>query len=87
MGFSDAGFVAENAEAMDTARGMGQWFNTEAELLDSIELLLKGPSSRTAISRHRGTPTPRQPLLADKGKKMAPKMQRWHSSARVSDSA
>lgn len=39
----DAGFVAENAAAAEAARSMGQWFNTETELLECIELLLKRP--------------------------------------------
>jgi NADP-dependent 3-hydroxy acid dehydrogenase YdfG len=42
VGFiKDAGFVAENAGAADMARSMGQWFNTETELLDCIELMLR----------------------------------------------
>ena len=49
VGFiSDAGFVAENAGAMDTARSMGQWFNTESELLECVELMLKPSQSKPA---------------------------------------
>jgi NAD(P)-dependent dehydrogenase (short-subunit alcohol dehydrogenase family)/acyl carrier protein len=47
VGFiKDAGFVAENAGAADVARSMGQSFNTEAELLDCIELILKPARSK-----------------------------------------
>jgi NAD(P)-dependent dehydrogenase (short-subunit alcohol dehydrogenase family)/acyl carrier protein len=52
VGFiSDAGFVAENAGAADMARAMGQWFNTESELLDCIELMLKPSRSKPTPDR------------------------------------
>ncbi|KAF6802944.1 polyketide synthase, partial [Colletotrichum musicola] len=48
VGFiSDAGYVADRPEAADSARATGQWFNTEAELLDCIERMLmeqQGPT-------------------------------------------
>jgi NADP-dependent 3-hydroxy acid dehydrogenase YdfG/acyl carrier protein len=53
VGFiSDAGFVAENAGAADVARAMGQWFNTESELLGCVELMLKPPRSKSTSDRN-----------------------------------
>lgn len=37
----DVGYVAENAETGDALRATGQWFNTEPDLLECIELALK----------------------------------------------
>lgn len=45
----DAGFVAENVAAAEAARSMGQWFNSETELLDCIELLLKHSSGEAGL--------------------------------------
>lgn len=45
----DAGFVSENAAAAEAARSMGQWFNSETELLDCIELLLGRPRGGPAL--------------------------------------
>jgi NADPH:quinone reductase-like Zn-dependent oxidoreductase/acyl carrier protein len=51
VGFiSDAGFVSENPGAIDVARAMGQWFNTESELLECIELMLKLSRSKPALA-------------------------------------
>ncbi|KAF6790304.1 polyketide synthase [Colletotrichum sojae] len=44
VGFiSDVGYVADRPEAADSAKATGQWFNTEAELLDCIERMLIEP--------------------------------------------
>lgn len=37
----DVGYVAENPETGDALRATGQWFNTEPDLLECIELALK----------------------------------------------
>lgn len=41
IGFiGETGYVADRPEAADSARATGQWFNSESELLDCIELML-----------------------------------------------
>jgi len=45
----DAGFVAENTSAAEAARSIGQWFNSETELLDCVELMLKAPRSEPSL--------------------------------------
>ena len=53
VGFiKDAGFVAENTAAAEAARSMGQWFNSEAELLECIELMLTKPRSEPTLKSH-----------------------------------
>lgn len=50
VGFiKDAGFVAENTAAAEAARSIGQWFNSEAELLECVELMLKAPRSEPSL--------------------------------------
>lgn len=45
VGFiGDVGYVADRPEAADSAKATGQWFNTEAELLDCIERMLMEPA-------------------------------------------
>ena len=53
VGFiKDAGFVAENTAAAEAARSMGQWFNSEAELLECIELMLMKSRSEPTLQLH-----------------------------------
>ena len=50
VGFiKDVGFVAENPAAAEAARSMGQWFNSETELLECVELMLKMPRSKPSL--------------------------------------
>ncbi|KAJ0278478.1 hypothetical protein Brms1b_009455 [Colletotrichum noveboracense] len=51
VGFiSDVGYVADRPEAADLAKATGQWFNTEAELLNCIERMLMEPPTGNGAS-------------------------------------
>lgn len=55
IGFiGETGYVAERPEAADSARATGQWFNSESELLDCIELMLLRSTSASASPEREG---------------------------------